>query len=56
MFCFLFRAALSAYGSSQAVAISLHHSHSNTESNCICDLYHSSWQYRIPNPLSEARD
>ena len=22
----------------------------------ICDLYHSSWQRRIPNPLSEARD
>ena len=22
----------------------------------ICDLHHSSWQSRIPNPLSEARD
>ena len=22
----------------------------------ICDLYHSSWQHRIPDPLSEARD
>ena len=22
----------------------------------ICDLHHSSWQCRIPNPLSEARD
>ena len=22
----------------------------------ICDLHHSSWQYRILNPLSEARD
>ena len=22
----------------------------------ICDLPHSSWQRRIPNPLSEARD
>ena len=22
----------------------------------ICHLYHSSWQCRIPNPLSEARD
>ena len=22
----------------------------------ICDLYHSSWQHQIPNPLSEARD
>ena len=24
--------------------------------SCICDLYHSSWQCRIPNPLSETRD
>ena len=23
---------------------------------CICDLYHSSWQPWILNPLSEARD
>ena len=22
----------------------------------VCDLYHSSWQRQIPNPLSEARD
>ena len=22
----------------------------------ICDLYHSSWQHQIPNPLSKARD
>ena len=24
--------------------------------NCVCDLYHSSWQHLILNPLSEARD
>ena len=24
--------------------------------SCICNLHHSSWQYWIPNPLSEARD
>ena len=24
--------------------------------SCICDLHHSSWQCRILNPLSEARD
>ena len=24
--------------------------------NHVCDLHHSSWQHRIPNPLSEARD
>ena len=23
---------------------------------CIYDLHHSSWQHRIPNPLSESRD
>ena len=22
----------------------------------LCDLYHSSWQYQLLNPLSEARD
>ena len=24
--------------------------------SCVCDLYHSSWQHWILNPLSEARD
>ena len=24
--------------------------------NRVCDLHHSSWQWRIINPLSEARD
>ena len=60
-FC-LFRAAYTAYGGSQArgpigaVAAGLYQSHSNTGSGCDCNLYHSSWQRQILNPLSEARD
>ena len=62
-FC-LFRATPTAYRSSQAggligaTAAGLHHSHSKEESKeqSICDLHHSSWQYRMFNPLSEARD
>ena len=26
------------------------------DSICVCDLHHSSWQFQILNPLSEARD
>ena len=26
------------------------------DQSCICDLHHSSWQRRIFNPQSEARD
>ena len=53
-------AAPAAYGGSQArgligaVATGLHHSHSNARSSHVCDLRHSSWQHRIPNPLIEA--
>ena len=60
-FC-LFRAAPTAYGGSQAggwigaTAAGLHHSHSNTRSKPLCNLYHSSWQCRILNPLGSARD
>ena len=56
----LFRAALVAYGGSQArgriraVASSLHHS--NTDLSHVCNLYHSSWQQRTLNPLNKARD
>ena len=32
------------------------HSHNNADLSCICNLHHSSWQYQILNPLSEARD
>ena len=59
VFC-LFRATPAAYGGSQArgligaVATGLHHSHSNARSSHVCDLRHSSWQHRIPNPLIEA--
>ena len=60
----LYRAAPAAYGGSQArgqigaIAASLHHSHSNarSEPHLNFHLYHSSWQHRILNPLSEARD
>ena len=51
-----------AYGASQArggigtAAAGLHHSHSKANPSHICDLHHSSQQYQILNPLSEARD
>ena len=51
-----------AYGSSQAggwigaIATGLRQSHSNVGSERICDLPHSSQQFRILNPLSKARD
>ena len=40
----------------EAVADSLHHSHSNTDASRIWDLHPSSWQSRLLNPLREARD
>ena len=61
VFC-LFRAIPSAYGDSQArgliraVAANLHQSHSNTRSEPVCNLYHSSRQRWILNPLREDRD
>ena len=51
-----------AHGSSQdrgrigAAAGSLCHSHGNARSDHVCDLYHSSQQRRIHDPLSEASD
>ena len=62
--CFFafFRAALEAYGGSQArgqiraVAASLHHSHSNRDLSGVCDLHHSAWQCQIFNPLIKTRD
>ena len=61
-FFFFFRATCAAYGISQAsgwiraAAGSLYFSHSNQDLSCIWDLYHSSWQCWIFNPLSETRD
>ena len=61
LFCLL-RAAPTAYGGSQArswiraVAAGLHHSLSNARSEPCLDLHHSSWQHRILNPPSGARD
>ena len=34
----------------------LQHSHSNRDPSRVCDLHYSSWQCRILNPLSKARD
>ena len=59
-----------ARGLNRAVATGLHQSHSNEGSELtlqpqltamsdlshVCDLYHSSRQHQILNPLSEARD
>jgi len=59
---FPFRAPPEAHGGPQvrgpirAVAAGLHHSHSNTDLSRICNLYHSSQQRQILNPLSEGRD
>ena len=41
---------------SGATAAGLCHSHSNTRSKPVCNLYHSSGQHRIPDILSAARD
>ena len=51
-----------AYGYSQArgrigaTAASLHFSHKQCQVWAVCDLYHSSRQRHIPNPLREDRD
>ena len=61
-FFLLFRAPLVTYGSSllgwnwscswQANATAT----ATQDSSNVCDLYHSSWQHQILNPLSEAKD
>ena len=51
-----------AYGSSQArgplgaTAASLDTATATQDPSCVCELHHSSWQWWILNPLSEARD
>ena len=58
----LFRATSAVYGSSHArgqvaaTAASLCQSHSNAGPSYICNIYHSSRQCRILNPLRKARD
>ena len=58
MFVLLFRAALKAYGGSQArgrvgaAAASLYTATALPDLSCVCDLYHSSQQLQILNPLS----
>ena len=58
-FC-LFRAALGAYGGSQARgqirAAAVTTITGTPDPSCIFELHHSSWQHWILNPLSEARD
>ena len=58
--CFLFTAALAAYGSSRARgqigAAGLCHSHSNAGSELHLQPMLQLWQHRIFNPMSEARD
>ena len=60
-FC-LFRAASVAYGGSQAigpirsVAVGLPTATAILDPSHVFDLHHSSWQHRILNPLSKARD
>ena len=39
-----------------AVATGLRHSHRTWDLSCICDLYHSSRQHQILNPLGKARN
>ena len=56
----LFRAALVAYGGSQArVEWELQllvYATAMPDLICVCELHNSSWQHCILNPLSKARD
>ena len=62
LFVCLFRAALAAYGSSQArgqirtTATTYTTPTATWDVDCVCDLHHSSQQRWILNTLSEARD
>ena len=57
---FIFRAGTMEYGSSQArggIGAAVTRVTTATQDwSHICDLYHSLWQWRIVNPLSEAWD
>ena len=63
LFVCLFRAAPAAYGGSQARGSNWNcklPAYTTTtapqDPSCVCDLHHSSWQCRILNPRSKARD
>ena len=61
-FFFFLGTSPATYGSSQArgriraVAMAYTTATTMPDPSCICDLYHSSWQHQILNPLIEARD
>ena len=55
-FFFLSRAALMAYGTSQARGQIGAVAAATPDLSHICDPHHSSWQHLILNPLSETRD
>ena len=56
--CCLFRAAPAAHGGVQSELQPQAYARATAtwDPGCICDLHHSSWQLRILNPLSKARD
>ena len=60
VFCPFFRAAPAVYGGSQARdlirALAASYARATPDPSRVCDLYHSSWQHWISNPLSKARD
>ena len=61
-FFFLFRATPTIYGSSQVRVkselqlLAYTTATATQDLSCVCDLHHSSWHWRMVNPLSEARD
>ena len=55
-FFFLFRATPAAYGDSQARGqIAARAATATPDPSYICSLHHSSWQHRIPEPLSKGQ-
>ena len=60
-FFLLFRATPAAYGDSEArgrigAVAAGYATTTPPDPSHLCDLYHRSWQCRVLNPLSEARD
>ena len=60
--CVFSRATPTAYGGSQARGLigalppAYARATATWDPSCVCDLHHSSWQRRILNPLSEAKN